>query len=134
MNAEIGRIKVLTRLFQVCFHTLCIVQYCENAAAAFVLLMLGVDKVPNTNNFPCLPNEAPISRANTVTHIQIHIHTGSPIYSLCVLWCSILIFLCILKPQSALNSQFSHQQLLSWMQLRQGSRDKLHIKTAPDEI
>lgn len=47
---------------------------------------------------------------------------------------SIVIFLYKIKPQSALYSKFSHQQQLSWMQLRQASRDKLHIKAAPDEI
>lgn len=57
------------------------------------------------------------------THRQAHIFP---------LWTD-MIFLNIIKPQSALYSHFS-QQLLSWMQRQQASRDRLHIKTAPDEL
>lgn len=76
--------------------------------------------------FPCLPNKALIPRANMMTYTQAVPSTPS-VYS-------IVIFHYKIKPQSALYSKFSHQQQLVWMQLRQASRDKLHIKAAPDEI
>lgn len=76
--------------------------------------------------FPCLPNKALIPRANMMTYTKAVPSTPSAY--------SIVIFLYKIKPQSALCSKFSHQQQLSWMQLRQASRDKLHIKAAPDEI
>lgn len=52
-------------------------------AGDFLLRRQGV-KLPNMNPFPCLPNEALISRANTMTHIQMQavpsarcVHSGT---------------------------------------------------------
>lgn len=51
---------------------------------------------------------------------------------LCVQGYSIVIFLLGIKPQSALWPRCIHRP--SCTQLRQGGRDKLHIKTTTDEI